>query len=112
MDAHSIRKAGAKGRGLEAKGGNALDLVGFIEFLFIMAMVLVGPFIWIRLRGEKYVDPEDLLMERVSDGLSSPDYRAAYITREELIHPDFQYYKEYLEKRSEEKKRIKAKERQ
>ena len=90
-----------------------MDLIGFIEFMFIMAMVLVGPFIWIRLRGEKYGDPEDLFMERESDGPSSPDYRAAYITREELIHPDFQYYKEYLEKKSKEKKkRIKAKGRQ
>jgi hypothetical protein len=84
-----------------------LDLIGFTEFVFVMAMLLVGPFIWIRLRGEKYGDPEDLFRGWESDDPSSPDYRAAYIIREELIHPDFQYYKEYLEKKSKAKKKNK-----
>ena len=84
-----------------------MDLIGFIEFVFIMAMLLVGPFIWMRLRGENYGDPEDLFRGWESDDPSSTHYRAAYITREELIHPDFQYYKEYLEKKGKEKKETK-----
>ncbi len=80
-----------------------MDLIGLIEFVFIMALLLVGPFIWVKIRGEKYGDPEDGYRGWELDDPSSPHYRAADLTREELIHPDFQYYREFLDRERKKK---------
>lgn len=97
--------------------------LGVIKLLVILSSLLVVPYIWVKLRGERSGDPEgrypdpsirpapsEVYGEFKGEGLpqaeagvygptrSSASYWTRYFTQREWIHPDFYRLRESLRK--------------
>jgi hypothetical protein len=100
-----------------------LDLIGFTILIAVLSSIVIVPFIWVKLRGEKsgypegrYPDPsvKPLSIDDYGDfeedklptaefpvygrSKSTPGYRQAYLAQREWVHPDFYQFRKSLEK--------------